>query len=173
MLFPFSQSTVAQVIGDCQASSLGSFPDSFIHTGRHPQGDDLTLFYSLHCSSFSPSGAGYGAAPRNCARRIAGRDACPPRREESVSTAPAAPSPDGWSTAAGAIGTISPAPSKSTLSARFTSITRLPLLRRTTAAIPFFLRASTLCRISLGIFWALPLQSYQCRSFWRAPWECR
>ena len=30
---------------------------------------------------------------------------------------------------------------------------------------PIFLRASTLCRISLEIFWALPLQTYQGRSF--------
>lgn len=77
------------------------------------------------------------------------------------------------SASTGSIGTISPTRSKSTLSARFSSITRLPLLRRITAAIPFFLRASTLCRISLEIFWALPLQTYQGRSFRRAPWECR
>ena len=53
---------------------------------------------------------------------------------------------------AGSIGTISPAPSKSTLSARRSSMSRFPLLRRTTAEIPALFRASTLCRIIRATF---------------------
>ena len=34
------------------------------------------------------STTGFGAAPRNGGRRIAGRDACPPEREESPLSAP-------------------------------------------------------------------------------------
>ena len=107
---------------------------------------------------FPRRGTGFGAAPGNGGRRIAGRDACPPKREESVSTAPVAPSPDGWSTAAGAIGTIFPAPSKSTRSALCSSMSRFPLLRRTTAVIPALFRASTLCRIIRATFLGVMLR---------------
>ena len=50
-------------------------------------------------------------------------------------------------TSAGSIGSTAWVPCASSLSARRSSMSRLPLLRRTTAEMPILLSAATLCRI--------------------------
>ena len=58
-------------------------------------------------------------------------------------------------TSAGSIGSIAWVPCASSLSARRSSISRFPLLRRTTAEIPILLSAATLCRIRRDTFFGV------------------
>ena len=105
------------------------------------------VFFSLRMDTPSyvvPTKPGFGAAPRNCGRRIAGRDACPPEREESASPAPAAfPS---TTQLAGSMVTVFPAVGSSTPSALFRQMSRSPLLFRKLTTMPLRLSASTLLR---------------------------
>ena len=58
-------------------------------------------------------------------------------------------------TSAGSIGSTAWVPCVSSLSARRSSISRFPLLRRTTAEIPILLSAATLCRIRRDTFFGV------------------
>ena len=58
-------------------------------------------------------------------------------------------------TSAGSIGSTAWVPCASSLSARHSSISRFPLLRRTTAEMPISLSVSTLCRIRRDTFFGV------------------
>ena len=59
-------------------------------------------------------------------------------------------------TSAGSIGSTAWVPCASSLSARCSSMSRFPLLRRTTAEMPILLSAATLCRIRRDTFFGVP-----------------